>query len=167
MASNDVDIMSQIDTFGSEIEVGVYDHGSTRSTSSTVVESDQIQSSSAKTTETNGEIAKSITVAVGKRRKVVLDNRASSTERRTTRSGGEKQPPPPPKRRTVSKHVSFEDLKEKSRTTLTKRLQDTFQEHDAKVRELFHLTKFVTLVDYDVNAAKRDESEVFQEVRLT
>ncbi|WFD42778.1 DNA helicase [Malassezia psittaci] len=42
-------------------------------------------------------------------------------------------------------------------------LDTTHKEHDALVRELFHLTKFVTMTSYDPHAAKSDQSEVFRQ----
>lgn len=42
-----------------------------------------------------------------------------------------------------------------------KDLDSTFKEHDALVRELFHLTKFVTLTSYNPQDAQEDKSEVF------
>ena len=60
--------------------------------------------------------------------------------------------------------MTVEEVKENTRLSLTTQLQETYQRHDTKLRELFHLTKFVSLVDYDSNAAKQDESEVFREV---
>jgi len=65
------------------------------------------------------------------------------------------------------KYESVEGIKNATRAAHMKRLQETYEHHDVKVRELFHLTKFVSLVDYDANAAKVDESEVFKEVFST
>lgn len=44
-------------------------------------------------------------------------------------------------------------------------LDDIHCEHDDMVRELFHLTKFVTLVGFDPAVAKQDKSHVFEHFR--
>jgi len=165
MASNHVDIMSQIHTFGNEIKVDVLKPENTNTTLSNTQATLERHSIPVNHDQPNGEIAKAVPVSAGKRRKVVEDNVPAPPVRRTTRFRAEKPPPPPTKRRSVSKIVTVEELKEKSRMTRTKKLQETYQQHDSKVRELFHLTKFVSLVDYDDEEAKRNESEVFREVR--
>lgn len=48
---------------------------------------------------------------------------------------------------------------------LRKELDNTLSEHDMLARELFHLTKFVTLVGYDPRIARQDESPVFEMFR--
>ncbi|SPO31215.1 related to SWR1 - DEAH-box protein, putative RNA helicase [Ustilago trichophora] len=40
-------------------------------------------------------------------------------------------------------------------------LEDVHDRHDMLVRELFHLTKFVTMVGYDPDVARNDQSDVF------
>ena len=55
------------------------------------------------------------------------------------------------------------DLREQ---LLRKRLEQTHEEHDALVRELFHLTKFVTLMGYDPEMARQDQSEVFTNFQM-
>ena len=40
-------------------------------------------------------------------------------------------------------------------------LEDVHDNHDMLVRELFHLTKFVTMVGYDPDVARNDQSDVF------
>lgn len=40
-------------------------------------------------------------------------------------------------------------------------LEDVHDGHDMLVRELFHLTKFVTMVGYDPHVAREDQSDVF------
>ena len=40
-------------------------------------------------------------------------------------------------------------------------LEDVHDGHDMLVRELFHLTKFVTMVGYDPDVARNDQSDVF------
>lgn len=40
-------------------------------------------------------------------------------------------------------------------------LEDVNESHDMLVRELFHLTKFVTMVGYDPDVARDDQSDVF------
>ena len=44
-------------------------------------------------------------------------------------------------------------------------METLHQEHDALVRELFHLTKFVTMTSYDPTIAFQDTSEVFAQFR--
>ena len=45
-------------------------------------------------------------------------------------------------------------------------LRATHDEHDALVCELFHLSKFVTLVGYDPVAARNDKSEAFAQFQM-
>ncbi|PWY99289.1 hypothetical protein BCV70DRAFT_162873 [Testicularia cyperi] len=40
-------------------------------------------------------------------------------------------------------------------------LEEVHEDHDLLVRELFHLTKFVTMVGYDPEVARQDKSDVF------
>ncbi|KIJ15547.1 hypothetical protein PAXINDRAFT_77322, partial [Paxillus involutus ATCC 200175] len=44
-------------------------------------------------------------------------------------------------------------------------LDRVLDRHDDSVREVFHLEKFVTLLEYDPKVAKRDDSVVFQEYK--
>lgn len=44
-------------------------------------------------------------------------------------------------------------------------LDQIMDTHDTMVREVFHLEKFVTLIEYDPNVAKQDNSIVFQEYK--
>lgn len=46
-----------------------------------------------------------------------------------------------------------------------KKLSDIFERHDDRVRLLFHLENFVSLVNYDPKSAKEDHSNVFEEYR--
>lgn len=48
---------------------------------------------------------------------------------------------------------------------LQRQLDDVHSEHDMMVRELFHLTKFITYVGYDPDVAKEDRSHVFEHFR--
>jgi len=112
------------------------------------------------------ENAKSLQVSLTKRRKVTVNGSPPSFSRRETRSGGVIPPPPPQRTRAPPKRKTSDENKASARAIRQKQLHDTYERHDNKVRELFHLTKFVTLVDYDANAAKEDESEVFKEVNV-
>ncbi|PWN20529.1 hypothetical protein BCV69DRAFT_312487 [Microstroma glucosiphilum] len=49
---------------------------------------------------------------------------------------------------------------------IQKQLDDVHTDHDGLVRELFHLTKFVTYVGYDPEAVKDDRSHVFEHFRF-
>ncbi|KAG1746455.1 hypothetical protein EDB19DRAFT_358254 [Suillus lakei] len=49
-----------------------------------------------------------------------------------------------------------------ARQTELDQIMDT---HDTMVREVFHLEKFVTLIEYDPTVAKQDNSIVFQEYK--
>jgi hypothetical protein len=112
----------------------------------------------------DSENATSLKTSATKRRKVSSNGTPSGLTRRETRSGGAIPPPPPPKTRAPTKRKSADENKVAAKATRQKQLHDTYERHDNKVRELFHLTKFVTLVDYDAKTAKEDESEVFNEV---
>ncbi|KAA8911698.1 hypothetical protein TRICI_003730 [Trichomonascus ciferrii] len=46
-----------------------------------------------------------------------------------------------------------------------KKLSEIFDRHDDRVRMLFHLENFVSLVNYDPQTAKQDHSNVFEEYR--
>jgi hypothetical protein len=115
-------------------------------------------------TNIESENVKSLKTSATKRRKVSSTGPPAGLTRRETRSGGAIPPPPLPKTRAPSKRKSADENKVAAKATRQKQLHDTYERHDDKVRELFHLTKFVTLVDYDAKAAKEDESEVFNEV---
>ena len=112
----------------------------------------------------NVEIAKPVKVLGNKRRKVVESSILSATERRRTRSGSIRGQNLKTSRPVVPKYASVEQLKDVTKSEHKKKMQETYERHDSKVRELFHLTKFVSLVDYDAKIAKQDESEVFHEV---
>jgi helicase SWR1 len=115
-------------------------------------------------TKFESESVKSLKTSATKRRKVSSKGPPAVVTRRETRSGGTIPPPPPSRTRAPSKRKSAEENKITAKATRQKQLHDTYETHDNKVRELFHLTKFVTLVDYDANTAKQDESEVFNDV---
>ena len=108
---------------------------------------------------------KSVKVSAGKRRKVVLDDASTPHEGRKTRFGTGNPPSKNIIKHTTPKYRTAEGLKNATKSARQKQLHETFELHDTKVRELFHLTKFVSLVDYDAKAAKQDESEVFKEVQ--
>ena len=112
----------------------------------------------------NGLVAKSVQVSAAKRRKVISEAAARSNTPRQTRFGAAKPSAINNNKQKPPKNQSVEGIKNATRSAHKKRLQETYEHHDVKVRELFHLTKFVSLVDYDANAAKKDESEVFKEV---
>jgi hypothetical protein len=115
-------------------------------------------------TNVESENVKSLKTSATKRRKVSSNGTPAGLTRRETRSGGAIPPPPPPKTRAPPKRKSADENKVAAKATRQKQLHDTYESHDNKVRELFHLTKFVTLVDYDAKTAKEDESEVFNDV---
>ena len=110
------------------------------------------------------ETAKSVKVSAGKRRKVTQDDTSTSPGGRRTRFGTGNPHIQKPGKSATSKNATPEQVKNATKSAHQKRLHETYELHDTKVRELFHLTKFVTLVDYDAKAAKGDESEVFKEV---
>ncbi|SPO30146.1 related to SWR1 - DEAH-box protein, putative RNA helicase [Ustilago trichophora] len=54
------------------------------------------------------------------------------------------------------------DLRKKEKMAVAQSdLEDVHDRHDMLVRELFHLTKFVTMVGYDPDVARNDQSDVF------
>lgn len=110
------------------------------------------------------ETAKSVKVSVGKRRKVIANYTSTRQEARKTRFGAAKPHINNSDKSTNPKFRTAEEIQNATKSAHQKSLHKTFELHDTKVRELFHLTKFVTLVDYDAKAAKQDESEVFKEV---
>lgn len=64
--------------------------------------------------------------------------------------------------------VSQEDVAVERTTMLLERqaeLDQIMDKHDTMVREVFHLEKFVTLIEYDPTIAKQDNSIVFQEYK--
>ncbi|KAG0708694.1 SNF2 family N-terminal domain-containing protein [Suillus ampliporus] len=64
--------------------------------------------------------------------------------------------------------VSQEDVAVERTTMLLERqaeLDQIMDKHDTMVREVFHLEKFVTLIEYDPTTAKQDNSIVFQEYK--
>ena len=110
------------------------------------------------------ETPKSVKVSAAKRRKVIQDTTSTPPGGRRTRFGAGNPHIQKQIKSETSKHATPVQVKNATKSAHQKRLHETYELHDAKVRELFHLTKFVTLVDYDAKAAKEDESEVFKEV---
>ena len=115
----------------------------------------------------DSENTKSLQVSLTKRRRVTVHGSLPPFSRRETRSGGVIPPPAPQRTRAPSKRKTSDENKVSAKAIRQKQLHDSYERHDSKVRELFQLTKFVTLVDYDAKAAKEDESEVFKEVNFT
>jgi hypothetical protein len=164
MSSNDLETMSQPHILNGDSHIDVSNHippaispSLTAHFSPTDYAVDPIQVS-------RGEISKSVRAGGTKRRKVSLETTSIPPGGRKTRFGNgtaqvrNKTKPVGPKQKTA------QELKDATRSGHKKRLQQTYEAHDSKVRELFHLTKFVSLVDYDAKTAKQDESEVFREV---
>jgi hypothetical protein len=112
------------------------------------------------------EAVKTVRVSAGKRRKVIQSQSSTSFALRRTRFGGTKSLRQRLPGSTAPIYNTVEEIKEETKAARQKQLHETFEKHDNKVRELFHLTKFVNLVGYDVETAKEDESEVFKEVSL-
>lgn len=112
----------------------------------------------------NRESSKSVAVSPGKRRKVSTPETSNASAERRTRSRVANSHSLHPSKPSVPKYKSVDQLKDATKSLRQKTLHKTFTQHDSKLRELFHLTKFVTLVDYDAKTAKDDQSEVFQEV---
>ena len=110
------------------------------------------------------EIAKSVKISAGKRRKVLQDQACTPSGGRRTRFGAANTQIQKQVKSATPKNATPEHVKNATKSAYQNRLHETYELHDTKVRELFHLTKFVTLVDYDAKAAKDDESEVFKEV---
>ncbi|KAG2069681.1 hypothetical protein BDR04DRAFT_1021093, partial [Suillus decipiens] len=64
--------------------------------------------------------------------------------------------------------VSQEDVAVERTTMLLERqakLDQIMDTHDTMVREVFHLEKFVTLIEYNPTIAKQDNSIVFQKYK--
>jgi len=108
--------------------------------------------------------SKSVAVSPGKRRKVSTTETSNAPAERRTRSRVGTSHSLNPIKPPVPKYKSVDRIKEAVKSQRQKTLHKTFEQHDTKLRELFHLTKFVTLVDYNAKTAKEDQSEVFQEV---
>lgn len=63
---------------------------------------------------------------------------------------------------TVAPLPEILDRRKKEKVALAQSdLEDVHDGHDMLVRELFHLTKFVTMVGYDPDVARNDQSDVF------
>lgn len=110
------------------------------------------------------EPSKSVVVSSRKRRKVSTTETSNTPAERRTRSRVGSSHSFHSTKPSVPKYKSLDKIKDATTSERQKTLHKTFERHDTKLRELFHLTKFVTLVDYDAKAAKEDQSEVFQEV---
>jgi hypothetical protein len=164
MSSNDLETMSQKHTIGGESTVDVPDQDQVNSLPPAYPASNPKELRDIIAVIPNGETARSIQVSAAKRRKVIPENSSTPALGLRTRNTTIKPPVINPKKPKAVKRGTFEGIKEATRSARKKRLQETVEVHDGKVRELFHLTKFVSLVDYDANTAKGDESEVFKEV---
>ena len=166
MSSDDLETMSQIQSLDVDTRVDVLSHDNSIPEPLTSGQADRGGDSVENSVLDSREFAKPVRVASGKRRKIIPDASSTQAIARRTRSRGERPPPPAPVKRTTLRPDNVEKLRHGATSSRKKRLQEIFEVHDNKVRELFHLTKFVTLADYDAKAAKEDESEVFQEVRF-
>jgi hypothetical protein len=164
MSSNELETMSHNHTIGGEGDVDVSTEDRSGSVAPTCISVAPIGSAGDMTGVSTHEVSKSVKVSAGKRRKVSIAANSTPTVGRRTRFGAVKAPPKKAPKKELPKHTDVDQLKDVERSTRKKRLQETFDDHDSKVRELFHLTKFVSLVDYNAQTAKEDESEVFREV---
>jgi hypothetical protein len=158
MPSNDLDVIVKIDKLYPEIKV---QNRPPRSGQPTRSLSTRRQSGGV---VTNGDSAKAVPVSGAKRRKVAYQETPPAGVGRRAKFGVRGTKRDNSLRQNAKTSDTAEDIKESRRTLLTTRLQETYQTHDTKLRELFHLTKFISLVDYDPDAAKEDESEVFRDV---
>src|SRR5262245_54598386 len=123
MSSNDIDIMSHVRTFCPEIKADVLKNQNTpNSTSATRPPPTRAQSSAAKLAVTNGEITKAVSVSANKRRKVSQVDTSSSSDSRRARLGSERVHANNRPKRGVSKSLTAEEMKEKTRSSLTKQL---------------------------------------------
>lgn len=166
MSSNELETMSQDHAISGDDTIDVQNPDQVNSSAPICASNEQAELHDIITVIPDGEHARSVRVSAGKRRKVVPENSSTPALGLRTRNTIVKPPVVHPKRSRVVKQGTFEGIREATRSARKKRLQETFELHDGKVRELFHLTKFVSLVDYDTKAAKEDESEVFREVRF-
>lgn len=166
MSSNDLETMSQIHSLDVDTRVDGLSHDNSIPEPLIGGHTDRDGDSVENSVLDSREFAKPVRVASGKRRKITLDASSIQAIARRTRSGGDRPQPPALVKRTTLRPDTVEKLRHGATSSRKKKLQEIFEVHDNKVRELFHLTKFVTLADYDAKAAKDDESEVFQEVRF-
>jgi hypothetical protein len=164
MSSNDLETMSQGHAISGESTVDVPDQDEVNSLPPVHPASNPKELGDIIAVIPNGETTRSVQVSAAKRRKVVAEKSSTPALGLRTRNTTVKPPVINPKKSKVVKRETLEGIKEATRSAKKKRLMETVEVHDGKVRELFHLTKFVSLVDYDANAAKGDESEVFKEV---
>jgi hypothetical protein len=163
MSSNDLDTMSQHHALGGDYAADLSNNTQLNSPSLVRPASPPAQSTLDTIVVTNGQVVKSVQVSAAKRRKVIPEASSNHSIARQTRFGATKPPAINNSKQKTLKSQTAEGIKNATRSAHKKRLQETYEDHDVKVRELFHLTKFVSLVDYDANAAKQDESEVFKE----
>ena len=164
MSSNDLETMSHDHAIGGEAAVDVSGNAQLNSPAFTLPLLSPVDPATEIKVVANGQVAKAVQVSAAKRRKVIPETATSSNIPRQTRSGAIKPPAISSTKQKAPKPQTVEGLKNVTRAAHKKRLQETYEHHDVNVRELFHLTKFVSLVDYDANVAKGDESEVFKEV---
>ncbi|PWN53983.1 hypothetical protein IE53DRAFT_64531 [Violaceomyces palustris] len=79
-------------------------------------------------------------------------------------------PKPPIPTTTLLETMSFEEAIAFRREELLRcaqsELERVHSDHDMLVRELFHLTKFVTMIGYDPEIAQQDRSQVFSDFQL-
>src|SRR5271170_3405627 len=167
MSSNNLETMSHSHTLNGIRPLDVLDHDQSPSIPPITSSPSQDDYPVEVGIISNREVATSVKVSTGKRRKVVINGNSTPLAPRKTRFGSENSKNHNPVKSKTHKPVSAEKIKTVTKATRQKRLHETFELHDTKVRELFHLTKFVTLVDYDAKVAKQDESEVFKEVLLS
>lgn len=106
-----------------------------------------------------------------KRRKIDQDAKGSSRRRSSRLSAASAAPTSSPATNTTTRRKSSsvkkepEDSLEQEIEAEQKKLSEIFDRHDDRVRMLFHLENFVSLVNYDPQAAKQDHSNVFEEYR--
>jgi hypothetical protein len=164
MSSNELETMSHVHTVGGEggVDMSTEDHSG--SVAPACISVAPIGSAGDTARVSNREVSKSVKVSAGKRRKVSVAANSTPTVGRRTRFGAVKAPPKKAAEKEPPRYTAVDQIKDVERSARKKRLQETFDDHDSKVRELFHLTKFVSLVDYNADTAKEDESEVFREV---
>lgn len=164
MSSNDHETMSQLHVLNGDSHVDVSSHNHSESIAPDTPLPSPKELAAHPAVIFDQEATKSVKVSTAKRRKVIRNENLGSATGRRTRFGGASTPAQRSTKPTAPKYKTAEDIKNAAKSARQKRLVETFELHDNKVRELFHLTKFVSLVDYDTKTAKKDESEVFSEV---
>ncbi|PWN27904.1 hypothetical protein BDZ90DRAFT_231681 [Jaminaea rosea] len=93
---------------------------------------------------------------------VIRSSPPSSSTPRRKRTISSSQPVAGP---STSKPPRFHPTRGDTLDRLQQELDDIHCDHDEMVRELFHLSKFVTYVGYDPAIAKEDRSHVFEHFR--